>query len=142
MSFVKEPTKQVLVNTNIQILNESTQTNNHLSTFDFNQDTTSIGTFFTQGIEQNNNQMINNEEKNLNQENNTMSDISSKGTNRTMATRVSTMEQNMKSLTEMMSKVRNYMRTSNHNVDDNQEKLPTSDVVTPSPASAEEGSAL
>ena len=59
-----------------------------------------------------------------------------------MATKVSTMEQNMKSLTEMMSEVRNYMRTSNHNVDDDQEKLPTLDVVTPSPASAEEGSAL
>ena len=63
MSFVKEPTAQVLVNTNVQILNESPQTNNHLSTFDFNQDTTSIGTFCTQGIKQNDNKMINNEEK-------------------------------------------------------------------------------
>ena len=68
----------------------------------------------------------------------TKSNMSSIGTNGTLATRVSTIETNIKSLTDMLSR---YI-ASQHNAKDDKERLPTSNVVTPSTAPAVGGPSL
>ena len=150
MNFVKEPSKLVEIKTGAKILYNATTTPSNLITFEFSQDTESVNTFHTH-VHQDTTQTIVTPVANLQASNkqesrnkDTMSDVSSKGTNgtkRTLGTRVSTMEHNIQLLAAMLSEVQGYLR-SQHYAHNDQGRHPLPEVVTPPTASAEGGSAL
>ena len=133
MKFISKPKKRVIINTTADELNATTNTNTQVATFDFNQDTGLVATFRT--LENGNQPPIVSTTKTattvlpqVNHAPDTRSDMSIIGTNGTLAARVSTIKTNLISLTKMLSG----FIALQHNAKDDQKRLPTSNVVTPS----------
>ena len=143
MTFISEAKKKVIINTTAEVLNETANENPHVATVTFNQDTGLVAAFRTMenGIQPPNASTIETPTiliPQVHQAADAKSNMSSIGTNGTLATRVSTIETNIKSLTDMLS---GYI-ASQHNANGDKERFPLSYVVTPSTAPAVEGPAL